>query len=163
MKKQITCYARYCLLFGAMLTLLFGCDKVKKPDGLPELYPLSIKLTQEKDKPLVDASVRLMTTDKNATTRWSISGSTNAQGVAALKTHGEYSGAPTGTYKIVVTKEEIVYDKSNPPQIIGRFHLVESKYANIVTTPLTIEVKPDTKSIEFDLGKVVHEKMETPP
>jgi hypothetical protein len=163
MKKTMTYYRVCCFLLSVMPALFSGCGGTPKPEGLPELYPLTIKLTQDGGKPLVDASVRLITMDANTTTRWNVSGSTNAQGIAVLKTHGEYPGVPVGKYKVVVTKEDLVYNQSTPPQIIGRFHLVESQYANIVTTPLTIEVKPDTKSAEFDLGQSVREKMETPP
>ncbi|MDR1142095.1 MAG: carboxypeptidase-like regulatory domain-containing protein [Planctomycetaceae bacterium] len=145
-----------------VLMLFAGCSPKKKPDGLPKLYPLTIKITQDGNTPLANASVRLISTDQSGTTRWNVNGTTNTSGVTKLKTYGEYDGAPAGNYKVVVSKEEIVYDTSTPPQITGRFQLVERKYSSIQETPLMVDVNQDTEEITFDVGKSVREKMEVP-
>ena len=80
-----------------------------------------------------------------------------------MQTHGEYPGAPTGNYKVIVTKEEIVYDNSDPPQISGRFNHIEKKYQTNQSTDLTLEVTPATKSVELKVGKAVREAIAGPP
>lgn len=151
-----------CLVLIAFLLTSVGCSKKKKPDGLPELYPLTIKLTYDDGTPAQDVDIRLSNTDKSLTQRWATGGKTDAQGNAVIRTYGEYSGAPTGNYKVVVNKEEIVYDNGNPPQITGRFNHIEKKFTT-TQTELTLDVKPDTKSAELKIGKQVREAIAGPP
>ena len=73
-------------------------------------------------------------------------------------------GAPTGNFKVIVNKEEIVYfDHVDPPQIKERYNHVERKYTMLPTTTLTVDVKPDTKSVELKVGKAVREAIAGPP
>jgi hypothetical protein len=161
MKIPLKNSAGYFFCFEVLI-LISGCSQKKKPDGLPELYPLTITITQNGNTPLAGASVRLISTDKQGTPRWNVSGITDNSGTAKIQTYGEFKGAPVGNYKIVISKEELVYDTSTPPKITERFHLVESKYTNVQQTPLSIDVKPDTGKATFDVGKSVREKIKLP-
>ena len=152
-------------VFSVVVLLLFvgGCSGEKRPDGLPELYPLTVKITQQ-GTPLVDGSVRFISTDpaSGGVPRWSVSGVTNAKGEAVMKTHG-FPGSPIGPYKVVVSKEEIGYDNGDPPQVTSRLNLVLQKYTGVSTTDLKIDVTADMKTAEFDVGAPVREEMATPP
>jgi len=80
-----------------------------------------------------------------------------------MRTYGEYNGVPVGNYQVIVNKEENVYDNSVPPQIKESFNLIEKKYNAPHTTDLTVEVKPDTKSVELKVGKAVREAIARVP
>ena len=153
----------YCLALAVLILTAVGCTQKKKPDGLPDLYPLTIKLVYDDGTAVEGASVQIISTDTSATQRWNTSGKTDAQGQAVMRTYGEYPGAPIGNYKVIANKEEITYDNSDPPQITGRFNRIEKKYNTIQGTDLTLEVKPDTKSVELNVGKAVREIMAGPP
>ena len=84
-----------------VLSLLLGCSSENRPPGMPKLYPASILITQE-GQPLEGASVILVCVDESI--RWLVSGQTNRDGVARLVTHGQFSGAPAGKFKVCVTK-----------------------------------------------------------
>jgi hypothetical protein len=152
-----------CLALAILLLITVSCTQKKKPDGLPDLYSLTIKLTYDDGAPVQGADIRLNNTDKSLTQRWATGGKTDTQGNAVMRTHGEYPGAPTGNFKVIVNKEEIVYNNSDPPQITGRFNHIEKKYTTNQNTDLILEVKPDTKSAEFKVGKPVREAIAGPP
>ena len=143
---------------------LMGCNK-QRPDWLPELYPMTVIIMQD-GKPLEGASVQLIPSDSG---RFAVSGITDAAGQAALTTSGKYPGAPSGQYKVIVTKTEI--EKIGPPpkdeyssQQIVEYHLVETQYGGRKTTPHEIEIisgKNEAKT--FDVGKKIREKVEAAP
>ena len=150
----------FCLTILLCLVTLVGCTpKAKKPPGMPDLYPLSIKVAYDDGTPVVDAMVRLVDTSHS----WVVGGTTDNQGNAIIRTQGEFPGAPAGNYKVVVSKVELVYGQGDPPPITDRFNLIEAKYTAIPTTDLTLEVKPDTKSAELSVGKPVREAIAGPP
>jgi len=149
---------------GFALTL--GCGGKKKPDGLPKLVPLSVKVIQD-GQPLAEASVSLVS-DKQELLRWPSGGITGADGVAVITTYG-FEGAPEGSFKVVVTKSEItggaqtqedaMKAMTGEAQVEGEQHfsLVADEYGSASTTPLTIDVSGSNKEIkEFDVGEAVH-------
>ena len=150
------------LFLAAFTVIVAGCGGEKKPEGLPPLTPLTVTITQT-GTPLEKASVRFIETvsDKGAQ-KWSVSGVTDDKGEAIMKTHG-FPGVPVGSYKVVVSKEEIVYDNGTPPNVTDRLNLVEKKYTNIRETDLKADIAEGTATITFDVGKAVREKMATPP
>jgi len=154
-----------CLTLVTLLLVTAGCSGKKKPEGLPDLYPLTIKLVYDDGSPVEGATVQIISLDKSATQRWNTSGKTDAKGEAAMRTYGEYAGAPVGNYKVVVNNEEIVYDNGDPPQIKERYNHIERQYTSIQNSSLTLEVKPvkEKTVVELNVGKSVREAIAGPP
>lgn len=160
-------------LFPLVLLLactFFGCNRgPEKPEGLPDLQPVTLQLTQD-GKPLADAEVILRSDEIG---RWSCGGRSNEKGVVVIHTHGRFSGAPLGKHKVVVSKikssdSENDSKKHSPGELNemaekrqakGGFgqtvYLVERKYSDILTTPLEIEVKTGNNRFDLDVGPVV--------
>ena len=138
---------------------------------MPRLNSCSITLTQD-GKPLQGAMVRLQSGDPVSPVPWIISGKTDGSGVATILTQGRYNGAPAGTFKVVVVKEERV-DIETPAQAAARekreaagnldYHplpyelvdLVEEQYRDPETTPLEITVVNGKNSQSYEVGKAV--------
>ncbi len=131
-----------------------GCSK-PRPDGLPKLVPCSVTIVQE-SKPLEGATVSF----ESADLQWSVGGTTDANGVAKMYTHGQYQGAPEGSYKVTVVKQEIEWDggtESASSATSGQaYNFVDMQYNTSETTPLEITVKGKT-SESFDVGAAIKE------
>ncbi|MDO5553211.1 MAG: hypothetical protein Q4G68_05580 [Planctomycetia bacterium] len=78
MTIKIPIFILFCLPF------MTGCFQEPRPDGLPKLYPMSIKITQE-GTPLTDASVGLISSDPELQ-RWPAGANTDANGIAKIFT-----------------------------------------------------------------------------
>ncbi len=101
MSKKIT------LFFALMLGVAcLGCNQTKLPDGMPNLVSWKVKVTQE-SKPLEGARVEF----KGAKAAYVIEGITDAQGIAVMKTNGQYPGVPADDYTAAVTKEVLTLSK----------------------------------------------------
>lgn len=100
------------LLFGVGLWLL-GCNSAKLPQGMPDLVPAKLTITQE-GKPLADAEVAL------CGSTWNIFGTSDAKGVVVLRTYQyEIKGAPHGEYIVTVSKAEHTpseFGETPPPE-----------------------------------------------
>lgn len=163
MKRRVPISLILTLAFAANALIFVGCNKPKKPDGMPELFSGVVKLTQE-NEPLEGATV-LFVTDDPKITRWAVSGQTDANGVAKLFTMGKFEGAPAGSFTVLVTKDEVApldestlekeSDKYNPRDI---YALVDLKFSTRETSPLsaTVDAK-NGNEFEFDLGEKVRE------
>ena len=146
---------------------LMGCEK-PLPEGMPELFPVALLVVQD-GKPLDTATVRLIPEDRS--NRWASGGTTDAQGVAVLYTHGQYEGVPAGEYRVCVAKTE--YEGEVPSMedtMSGKkmgqkaFNLVETKYSLPNQTTLTVTVAKDKNVYEpVDVGKAVREPVAAPP
>ena len=153
--------------FTVFLLVLFvmagiSCSKVKKPEGMPELFPCEIKLTQE-GEPLTDASILCMSDDPKLI-RWAVTGKTGANGIAKIFTMGKFEGAPAGTFAVVISKEETVGDKgatdigetaASSPRTVFSYVSLEQTTKERTPHKMTIEGKGGTASFEFDCGKKV--------
>jgi len=146
-----------------------GCGD-GRPADMPKLYSVLLTFTLD-DAPLTEAFVTLYSTDENS--RWAVSGRTDAVGCASLRTNGRYSGAPTGTYKIVIDKverrgppvpreSELPKDETERQKVfdeIGKqttiIRIVDEKFLTSQTTPLEYEVVAGKNEEIFDLGKAV--------
>ena len=148
--------------------LMTGCHRDPRPAGMPKLYPASITVTQE-GTPLGGAMVQLIPED-SANSRWGPSGLSDASGIVVLRTNGRYPGAPLGTYKVVVSKQEFEPhphpEWANLPeddpnhwkyvQIVENlkaYEVVDRKCGSIADTPLRIEVTAKEKTYSVDVGK----------
>jgi hypothetical protein len=159
-------------LIGLFFFILFslglcGCGE-SKPDGLPELQPVTLTFTLD-GQPCGGASVHLIPQNQS---QWAVGGVTDSAGTVVLKTHGKFSGAPVGKYKMIVSKleqEDVVIEPTKElgmesSQKIAMYHLIDPMYSNPEKTSLEIEVTQGKKiSKSFDLGKKVRIKMEEPP
>ena len=95
---------RIASVFALLTASVFavGCAEPQKPDGIPELYPCVVKLTQE-GEPLADASILCLSDDPKLI-RWAVTGRADANGVAKIFTMGKFEGAPLGDFAVVVSK-----------------------------------------------------------
>ena len=157
---------------------LSGCGGQARPDGLPKLYPVSITVIQE-EAPLEGAMVQLVAKDEDSVLlRWGPTGVTDASGVAVLRTDGKYDGAPLGTFKVVVSKNErephpnpewvsLPYGDPNAlryDELERRrktISYIEAQYSSIADTPLTVEITADTKTYSVDVGKRSRNEVKT--
>lgn len=153
-------------LLGVTLVLSLGCQGEKRPEGMPELHPVTITLTQA-GTPLADATVRLVPQDANNT--WYSGGHTDEQGVAVIQTDRKYAGVPAGSYKVTVSKIEMpapaAADLSplDAPPGGATYDLVPSEYSHPDKTPLQLTVSAGENQQEFDLGAAVRIEKQGPP
>ncbi|MCF0233891.1 MAG: carboxypeptidase regulatory-like domain-containing protein [Thermoguttaceae bacterium] len=136
-----------------LLGAAFGC-KEKRPDGMPDLVPVKLTITQE-GKPLAEAEIGFYNSE-NA--RWGVGGIADENGVTKIRTYGKYEGAPAGKYKVTVSKirddgkaEMEGLSPLDPKygelrQKYPLFYLVPAKYRDEAETPLEIEI--GTKKVE---------------
>ena len=146
------------------LPLLSGCGGEPKPDGLPELYPVSLQFTQD-GKPCAEASVSLVPQDGS---KWATGGSTGSNGTVTFKTHGKFPGVPEGKYKIVISKyeREKIGSESQSMYEVQReevYDLIDPDYSIPEKTTLEIEVRPGKNTFDpFELGKEIRSKVKKP-
>ena len=146
-----------------------GCGGDKRPDGFPALFPCEITITQG-DKPLEGADIRLMS--ERDSVAWVIHGRTDVNGVAKITTHAKFFGAPTGTFKVLVSKTSVTPSKyTEPPdtasaewqkwygQVTSELRhpvlYVKSEYDDVNTSPHSITVTKGKNRQTFDVGEPV--------
>ena len=150
--------------------LQIGCSRgPQKPDGLPTLHPVTLRLEQD-GKPLAGASVTL-----RSESTWSCGGISDNNGVVTVRTHGQYPGAPLGKYKVVVSKiqsSETSLDVSGAKSFAevkeleakavkertgsdATVYLVERQFSNAKTTPLEIDVVAGRNDFKLNVGSAV--------
>lgn len=163
-KKQGVAATLVCALVATV-----GCGGKPKPEGMPELIPATIVVTQD-GAPLTDATVTLVDVDGNC--KWAVGGKTDAKGRAALRTHGDYVGVPEGVFKVGVTKVDIqvkegaVDEEGNPLQptpeqlknpalLDARFvettSVVPAEYEDAQNSPLEVTFSKSTKEAAVDI------------
>ena len=148
-------------LFLVGLISTAGCSGSSQPDGMPELQPLSMTVTQE-GVPLEGATVQLIATD-SSNSRWASGGVTNSEGQVSLKTLGQYEGVVPGTYKVTFYKMSVEGDSSSAGEddpsssaSTEAFLLVDPKYQAAATTPVEVEVAKGVDSLPaIDVGAAV--------
>lgn len=158
-------------LFLTGIGMLFcGCGGDKRPEGMPELKPVTLTITQD-GAPLTNASVTLIAQD-SANAIWPAGGTTNSSGVLKVKTMSKFDGAPIGKYKIVVEKTETTgadtavesSDEAGATAAksdVKSYNLVESQFRSAASTPLELEVTASGgNSQKFDVGKAVREPIQ---
>lgn len=162
MKTRIICFA---LIFSACLIATNGCSREKRPDGLPVLYPCTITLKQE-NSPAADVKISLY--DGAVSNKWTVSGITDSSGVAKMQTHGQFAGAPSGVFKVVLSKTAseggLDGDETQPVkkrQETRIYTLVDSKYSREETTPLEVNIGSKPVSESYEIGPAVRELVET--
>jgi len=136
------------------VALLTGCG-TKRPDGLPKLYGCVLTIQYDDGSPVADAMVSLMPDDTEIA-KWGYADTTDSSGVANIHAHGNFPGAPAGTYKVLVKKIEGVetgkLDESGAPLLDTRF-LVAEKFSLVGKTPLTLEIKDKAVNETFKVER----------
>ncbi|MDO5552479.1 MAG: hypothetical protein Q4G68_01840 [Planctomycetia bacterium] len=145
---------------ATLLACTFGCGQAK-PEGLPNLAPCTVKVVQE-GTPLPNATVVFHGTSPDAD-RWPVLALTDADGVATMKTAGDFYGAPVAEYTVTVSAEEVVdkgidpNDKSEfPAPRVTTYSLVSPEYGDAATSPLKVSVAAGKNHFDLDVGKKVH-------
>jgi len=166
------------MLIGIVVFCSFGCSRgPKRPDGMPKLYSTEITVNSESG-PVDDAIVTLYPSD-GSRSQWSSGARTNAQGVARIKTHGQFDGVPEGKYKVVV-KKTITEGDDPPPMGIDEetqrvyeeymrsgnqqkiFSVINSQFESVKSTTLEAEVKPQKlNASSVDVGATVKIEMKS--
>ncbi len=142
------------------VTAAVGCGGEKKPNGLPNLFPCTLTITQE-NSPLENATV-LAIPDDSSLDKWPISGTTDAAGIVSLITYGKFNGIPEGSYTILITKEEIVEKKIDRPDDsehhqgpVKFYSLVDPKMGEKETSPFKITIEKKKNHFDLDAGKKI--------
>lgn len=157
------------------ITLLSGCQFGGEalPEGLPNLVPASIQLTQD-GAPLAGATVSLI--DPAGSQQFYPGGLSDESGTIELYTNGRYKGAPEGKYKVVVTKTETDPSKLGPAPSLDdpkygeymektareerdTYTLIDKKYSDAKGTPLEVEIKKGGEVQKLDVGAKVKIKI----
>lgn len=143
------------LTFVLLVFLLLGplgCSRgPQKPEGLPDLHPVTLTVIQD-GKPLDGAIVSLRPLDSS--NHWGSNGLTDANGKAIIKTHGDFAGAPVGKYKVAVIKTEV--ETSGKTSV--SYNIINPVYTTYDTTTLEIEVGTGSNETSLDLGEAVRIK-----
>ena len=152
-------------IFVTVAASLVGCKKDSRPEGLPDLYPISVKVVQD-GAPLEGAHVAFVSSDSKLM-RWPCGGLTGADGIAKINTYG-FDGAPAGQFVVTVSKYEseggmsaeesaaaMKGDSAEAPKGESVYNLVGMDYGNSSKSPLSVEVKAVelNETPEFDVGK----------
>ena len=143
----------FSLLF--CVALLVGCGGPKRPEGLPKLVRCVLTIQYADGSPVDNAMVSLIPEDADLV-QWSISGTTNASGVATISTNADFVGAPAGKYKVVVRKAQLVptAEKDEYGDTVMESHsLIAEKFSNPAKTSLSLEVGSDSVAETFKVEK----------
>jgi len=178
MIKQFRVSSYFVFLLMAVAVCSFGCKRgPQKPPGMPTLYPTEITVNSDSG-PIDDATVSLYPAD-GSRSQWTSGAKTNAQGVARIKTHGQFDGVPEGKYKVVVVKT-IAEGDAPPPMGIDTesqraydeymrsgnkqkfFKVIDSKFDSARTTTLEVEVTPQKlNASSVSIGATVKVEMKS--
>lgn len=158
-----------------MSSILSGCGDRQRPEGMPDLYPCMITITQD-GVPLSKASVTLISESPDLA-EWASGGITDESGRCDINTRGKYRGCPAGIFKVTVKKiesdpsmlpsvrpENITAEqwsvmRSKEAEKLNEYQLVEHKYTLPTTTDLNMEILMGKNSATFDVGKPVRKKI----
>ena len=135
---------RIFLFASFLLGLLFlsGCggDSAAKR-GIPPLVPCVLTFQFDDGTPVDGATVRFFPDDSE--NRWASGGGTGADGVVEIRTDGDFSGVPKGTYKITCSKSESIptgrMSEEGNEEMDTKL-LVAKEYTRANTTPLNLTV-----------------------
>lgn len=165
---------RFTFLFTFLFLFITGCGE-KAPKGFPKTLPFTVKVT-DGSKAIVDANVRFVRQDTGnaGEPNWTVSGKTDASGVATMQTvSGSYAakGVPEGAYKVVMDKpfvanfEEVLgpCPSDRPGQVAWDAKVVEyikkqpkeipEVYSKNNTTPASATVSGSERSCEIDVSQ----------
>ena len=162
MRKTIALF----VALTATILLAAGCNKQELPEGMPEIFPLTLNVTAG-GEPAAD----MLFTFYADGLAWGVGGKSDAQGKAVIMTQGQYSGAPAGEYTVTVSNYFVTPSKygprpSDPIAEEEWLKNIEEEYAPVYlrvapeylergTTPLKITVAKGTPTVDVNLGDKV--------
>ena len=147
---------RFLSVIVVMITLswLAGCNSKPRPEGMPKLYPCTIKITDQDGNPIPQVTVMIVSDDP--TFKWGASGATDASGIAKMKTLGEWPGVAAGAYKVTSSQWEYIptgtFDEEGF-EIVELKALLKPEYSNPKKTPWTIEVETKATNVTLQAKK----------
>ncbi|MDR2170179.1 MAG: Ig-like domain-containing protein [Planctomycetaceae bacterium] len=177
MKGKFKMMINRLIIFANLFALFFivsGCSK--KPSDFPQVYSCTITVVNN-GKPIEGATVTFNYESTGAVTVTAI---TDAQGIAkmqSLQLSYATNGAPAGKAKILLQKYPVIADTRTPEEKKGK--TVEEReafkqslidkinatpreipdlFANLETTPLTIEIENKTTNLTIDIAKYANNK-----
>ena len=130
----------YPLTMGLILLAWCGCSRDNRPEDIPRLYPVTLTIMLD-DRPLDNAIVMLYA-ESGADAQWTVGSQTDTQGQAIIMTHGQFSGAPAGKFKVCVSKSSV----DGEGTMLKLTHDVDPLFGDPTTTPLEIEISPKGKA-----------------
>ncbi len=164
----MTFHKTFPIFFAVVMAFLLSLSRCHKdvPKGFPKIYPCKITLTHEGNPA---EGVRVYLFSKGEKCPWAIAGVTDSNGVAVIKTHGQYVGAPKGTFAVVLEKTETegngILNELSPVsrdevEAVKTYSLVGVDYTATETTPIEIQVNGKTEQA-FEIGPKVRVLMGT--
>ena len=147
MRIRYTCFIAF--LVAGFLPCFLGCAKENRPDGMPELFPVTITILQD-GAPLEGARVGTFPTD-TALARWGGGGITDASGRVTMYSYGS-RGLIAGEHKVTVNKEDFTRPPGMETADRDEYEFfVDTKFWSTGTTPLTIDVQRNTKAFTLEV------------
>lgn len=141
-------YFIVCLVL-ALLPNVFGCGQVKRPDGMPELYPVTITVLQN-GTPLEGARVGSFPAD-TALAQWGGGGTTDASGKITMHSYG-FKGLVAGEHSITVSKEYFTRPPGMETADKDEYEFfVDTNFWSASTTPLRIDVKRGSQDFTLEV------------
>ncbi|MCL2744441.1 MAG: hypothetical protein FWE67_11385 [Planctomycetaceae bacterium] len=160
MKLTAVCRLLSAVFFCTAVCSLSGCGGPEKPKDFPKLYSCNIGITQN-GAPVEGVQVVLY--DPEVNSRWAVGGITDRSGNAAVRTHGQFVGAPAGKYKIFLTKT--IYEGQgwdNPEsdtrkwvEDIKTYSLIDAQYTDREKSPLELTIENKSVKKVFEIGEPV--------
>jgi len=161
-------FFRWALLLILVFPFAVGCGEQTLP-GMPPLVPASVTVMQD-GHPLAGAGVSLLGAD-DITRQWPAGGTTDANGVAHLRTGGKFDGAVIGKFKVMVEKTErpdnpfidhassastnhLDYLREQKKVNANTFIVVDPKFSSN-DTPLFLEIVKGQKDYTVDVSPAV--------
>ena len=140
----------------AGLVLAAGCGGQSLPEGMPPLQKVRVTVLQN-GSPVSDATVMFQ---PMADAQRHASGTTNADGVAVMRTDNQFDGVPAGEYAVKISKNESyetgkteVNDDGETVAVLNTKNLLPEKYASFATSGLKAVVSADSGDFQFDLNE----------
>lgn len=138
----------------AGLVLAGGCGGESLPEGMPSLQEVRVTVLQN-GSPVSDAVVMF---EPVADGQRHASGTTDADGVAVMRTDNEFDGVPAGEYAVKISKNETyetgkteVNDAGESVAVLDTKNLLPEKYASFATSGLKVTISNEPEEFEFDL------------
>ncbi|MDO5553961.1 MAG: hypothetical protein Q4G68_09370 [Planctomycetia bacterium] len=130
-----------------------GCNRGPQPPAdMPKLTPCSVTVVTD-DGPLVGATIDLYPASGEPGYDWLIQGRTDEIGKATIRTQDRFEGCPAGDFRVMVTKTVSETSEATSANLkVKSYSLVDAKYSDRATTPLTLTVGDSPCNEKFELG-----------
>lgn len=142
------------LVLLAVALMVAGCAPSDRPKDLPKLTPCMLTIVDANKAPVEGAMVQIVSEQEPAA-RWTAGGLTDANGKIDLMVQGKFPGVVPGTYKVLVTKLEVVKVREEQNKETGEMMTIQKNVPLLAPefglqdkTPLTLTVLAGQKTEE---------------